>query len=339
MRSFVAVAGIIGALLLVPAAAHAQPDVGRENFDTYCTPKDPDLEELSGLTAVDGVLYAIGDSGTDHRLAVLDPTCAVVRWLDVPVDPYDVEDLASYDGQLWLGDTGDNLRRRESVALTRMDPATGAGELYRLTYPDGPHDAETVLIEPGGRPVIVTKEPSGVSGVYVPASDETVTELDSPGPTPLRKVGDLPFARTETPGGPPFITGSILATGGAVSSDGAVAAVRTYTDVYLFPVVGGNVADALFGDSTVIALPAQPQGEAVAFDSDGSLLIASEAAGGPLPQIGRLEAASASVQPPPAAESTETPSSGRWTFGAITAAGVLLVVSIFYTVGRARRGN
>ena len=141
MRSLV-VAGVLGVLMLVPvvAAADDRPVVREEQFDTYCTPTDPALDELSGLTFSDGVLYAIGDSGTDHRVAVLDEDCAVTRWIDVPVDPYDVEDLASYGGQLWLADVGDNLRRRDTVALTRIDPATG-----EMLGPDLALQAEQVM--------------------------------------------------------------------------------------------------------------------------------------------------------------------------------------------------
>lgn len=334
-----AVAGVVCAFALTPVAASAQPHA--QQFDTYCTPTDPGLEELSGLTSIDGVLYAIGDSGNDHRVAVLDDSCAVSRWLEVPVDPYDVEDMASYDGQLWLSDTGDNQRRRDTVALTRMDPATGQGELYRLVYPDGPHDAETVLIEPGGRPVIVTKEPSGVSGLYVPEFGQSVGELASPGPTPMKKVGERAFDKTDTAGGPPFVTGSILATGGAVSADGAVAAVRTYTDVYLFRVTDGDVVGALTGEPVVTALPEQPQGEAVTFDAAGSLLVASEAGGVteglPLPPVRMLTDATALVPAAAATASTESSSSGRWSIGAIAVAGVLALVSVLYVFGIARK--
>ncbi len=329
--------GVLGLLGVAPVGA--QPNVRDEQFGTYCTPSDPGLEELSGLTFVDGTLYAIGDSGTDHRVAVLDESCGVARWLDVPVDPYDVEDLASYDGDLWLADVGDNQQRRETVALTRMDPVSGQGELHRLVYPDGPHDAETLLIEPGGRPIVVTKELSGVSGLYVPVDGTPVDELSSPGPTPLEKAGEIAFERTATEGGPAFVTGSILATGGAVSGDGTVAAVRTYTDVYMFSVADGDVAQALTRDPTIVALPARPQGEALSFLRDGSLVVASEAAGGALPPVDILSGATSLVQPPPAAEAAEssrTSQGSRWPIGALAAAGVLAVVSLFYAFGRAR---
>ncbi|WP_415974614.1 hypothetical protein [Rhodococcus sp. 077-4] len=330
--------------------------------ETYCRPTDPDLTELSGLASIEGTLYAIGDSGTDHRVAALDADCAVERWIDVPVDPYDVEDLTSYGGSLWLADTGDNELRRDTVALTRMDPKTGAGELHRLTYPDGAHDAETLLIEPGGRPVVVTKELSGVSGVYVPAGDESVSDLSSPGPTPLRKVGELAFTATGTVGGPPFVVGSILATGGAVSPDGSVAAVRSYTDVYLFRPTDGDIASALI-DATapraVLPLPDQPQGEAVAFTADGSLLIASEAGFGPnagtLPAVLRIpDAAARDVSTPtPTAEeqnspvvadeqSSQTPAAtdSEWILRAAVAAGVVLIAgAVGFTVRRSMRSR
>ena len=331
--------------------------------ETYCRPTDPGLAELSGLTSIDGVLYAIGDSGADDRVAVLGADCAVERWIDVPVDPYDVEDLTSYDGSLWLADIGDNQMRRDTVALTRLDPASGAGELYRLTYPDGPHDAETILIEPGGRPVIVTKELSGVSGVYVPAGDESVADLDSPGPTPMRKVGDLAFTATDTVGGPPFVVGSILATGGAVSADGTVAAVRTYTDAYLFRPSDGDIASALVDPTAsraVVPLPDQPQGEAVVFTDDGSLLIASEAGFGPteaaLPPILRIPDAvaldmsapepvavvpvSPTVVPEQPAQTPTATDYSEWGFRAAVAAGVVLIVgAVGFTVRRSMRSR
>ncbi len=322
-----------GLIVLSGVPAAAEPEVEQAQFDVYCAPDAPGLEELSGLTSIDGVLYAIGDSGTDHRLAVLDDECTVSRWLDVPVDPYDVEDLGSYGGQLWLSDTGDNQLRRESVALTRMDPSTGQGELHRLTYPDGAHDAEAILIEPGGRPVIVTKSLSGNSGIYVPATDASVDELASPGPTPLKKVGERTFERTSTPGGPPVVIGSILATGGAVSDDGTVAAIRTYNDVYLFSVADGDVASALTGDPVVFGLPNQPQGEAVTFDSAGDLLIASEAAGGPLPAIEILRGATSKVQTKTVPTTADITSDSRWVFGAAIA----VVGSIVFGVWVARR--
>lgn len=331
----VACAAAACALATVPGAASATPI----EPEYHCTPTDSGLAELSGLVSLNGALYAIGDSGADDRLAVFGADCEVERWLDVPADRYDVEDLSAYDGSLWLADTGDNQKRRETVALISMDPTTGVGELHRLTYPDGAHDAETLLIESSGRPVIVTKELSGVSGVYVPAGDESVTALSGSVPTPMRRVGDLGFTATETVGGPPFVVGSILATGGAVNADRTVAVVRTYTDAYLFRSEDGDLASALVDSKTprtVLAVPNQPQGEAVTFLDDGTLLVASEAgfgaAEGALPPI--LEIADTTGPAPSTPEAAmshpnlapaATASDHRFRAG--VAAGVLLLVA------------
>ena len=75
-------------------------------------------------------------------------------------------------------------------------------------------------------------------------------------------------------------------TGGAVSADGRVVALRTYTDAWLFAVPdGGGVADALRATPVQVPLPGEPQGEAVAFAADGTLLSGSEARGGVAGQV------------------------------------------------------
>lgn len=314
-------------VLLGAAPAAAQPtEPIAPAFETLCTPTDPRLDELSGLVASGDRLFAIGDSGSDDAVAVMDTSCAVSEWIPVPVDPYDVEDLSARDGALWLSDTGDNNRRRETVALTRMDQKSGAGELHRLTYPDGPHDAETLLLQPDGVPLIVTKEFLGVSGVYRPAGGASVDDLATPGPSPLEKIGDLDVSATQDAGA----IGSIMFTGGAVSADGKVAAVRSYSDVYLFPVSDGEVGEALTtGEPLRVPLPAEPQGEAVAFTEDGDLLIASEARGGPLPPVQILRGAVDLVAGPDSGDtdpdaSAVTESATAWAVGgAVVAAGVL----------------
>ena len=58
---------------------------------------------------------------------------------------------------------------RATVALIALRP-DGSATLYRLTYPDGPHDAEALLLAPDGTPYIVTKEIAGRERVYRPAA-------------------------------------------------------------------------------------------------------------------------------------------------------------------------
>lgn len=310
----VAAVGLAALVGLPPASAEPAAQ-----FEVLCTPTDPGLAELSGLAVADGLIYAIGDSGSDDMVAEMDTQCAVRQWLPVPIDPRDVEDLAvGPDGRLWLADLGDNNRQRESVALIGMGRDGGAsGVLHRLTYPDGPHDGEALLLGPDGVPVIVTKVVRGEAGVYVPADGATMGSLAEPGPSPLVQVGTVQFAKTTTAGGP--IPGVKLTsiTGGAVSADGDVVALRTYTDVYLYRVSGGDIAGALAGQPTRVPLPGQPQGEAIAFTADGDLLAGSEAAAGGLPPLLGLRgavglagesAAAAATAPSSSAASASAPS-------------------------------
>lgn len=280
---------------------------------TVCTPSDAGLAELSGLGLRGGLLLGASDGGEQLRVHVLDPrTCATVGLLQASQDPFDVEDLAvGSDGTVWLADTGDNRRTRTTVGLFSMrvaDDGQVRAALHRLTYPDGPHDAEALLVEHGGRPVVVTKELTGTAGVYTPGG--TANTLASPGPTPLRKVGELQLPPTDTPGGPVPVIGSIVVTGGAVSPDGTRVAVRTYTDAYVFPAPDGDAVAALTRTSVRVPLPDEPQGEAIAFTAENTLLSGSESAGGVLPALRTVQVARAA----PAAVSTiaaPTPDSSR----------------------------
>ncbi len=238
-----------------------------------CQITDQRLEELSGLASNGDEWFGVNDSDNGRiEIQVMDRGCEITRVVTADNNPFDVEDLAlAPDGTLWLADTGDNSKTRETVALHAVSP-DGTARLYRLTYPDGKHDAEALLLDGGGVPYIVTKEPLGSPLVYRPTGN-----LDESAPTPLEKVGKVPISGTDTPGGP--LQSSVVTrvvTGGAMSHDGKVAALRTYTDAYLFPVVGGDLAKALQADPVRIPLPNEPQGEAVAFDPDGTLLSASE---------------------------------------------------------------
>ena len=73
-----------------------------------------------------------------------------------------------------------------------------------------------------------------------------------------------------------------MATGGAVARDGRHLAVRTYTDAYVWPLTGSDVAGALAGRPVRVPLPDSPQGEAISFTADSrQLVVGSE--GRPVP--------------------------------------------------------
>jgi hypothetical protein len=271
---------------------------------SQCAVDDSRLDELSGMVVHDGGLWAMSDGGRSVQVHRLDrSTCEVLDSRTADVDPYDAEDLAvGPNGALWIGDTGDNERDRDTVAVVVL-PDRGEARLHRLTYPDGPHDAEALFVDASGRPFVVTKEVGRPAGLY-----RTAEPPDGVGPTPLLRVGELALPVSDTVGGPVGGIGSRVVTGAALSADGTVAAVRTYTDAWLFRVRDGDLVGALNRTPVRVPLPGEPQGEAIAFEPDGTLLSGSETRGGVPGEIRSVPGATVLAGAPlPAAPRPATP--------------------------------
>ncbi|SEC25809.1 Esterase-like activity of phytase [Amycolatopsis tolypomycina] len=269
----------------VPAWAAPAPE-------PLCTMKDSRIGELSGLVSDGSRLYAINDGGSKVQVFVLGRDCKVQKVLTDRTDPFDVEDLArTPDGRLWLSDTGDNQKGRLTVALLEMSPE-GKVTLRRLTYPDGQHDTEALIMDKAGTPYLITKDILGEARVYRPSGP-----LTSPGPTTMEKVGTVKIATTDTQGGPVGSIGSVLVTGGASMPDGSAVALRTYTDAYVYAAPDGDVLAALQRNPVRIPLPGEKQGEAIAFDPDGTLISGSEGVGQPLRTVRGAAALAASAAP------------------------------------------
>ncbi|SIQ92417.1 esterase-like activity of phytase family protein [Micromonospora avicenniae] len=271
---------LVGALLLLagvalPVEAQARSAAPGERA---CEVRDPRLTELSGMVATDDGFVMINDGADDEarrRIFFLDRDCAVVRAVPYPTRPLDTEDLAvGADGTVWVADVGDNDRSRETIAVWKLAPGADRPVLHRMRYPDGPHDAEAMLVTGDGRPVVVTKFSANL---YAP------TAALRPGVTvPLAKVGQvkLPASTTSNPYG---LLGRSAVTGAATAPDGRRVVLRTYADAFEFDVADGDVIAALTGGTPrATPLPDEPQGESVSYSPDGrSLLTVSETADQP----------------------------------------------------------
>lgn len=254
-----------------PSAA-PEPKPGKK----LCAISDDRLREISGLVSTKNGYIGVADGSSElqSQLEVfeLDPKCQVTERHSFQRDPFDPEDLAiAEDGTLWVADIGDNQLERDTVALWKIAPDRNSVSIYRLTYPDGKYDAEALLMQPDGTPVIVTKDlkGGGVSGIYVASAP--LKEDDS---VPLKKAGEFKLSNTGTGGNQFGVVGQKLVTGGAVSADGSRAVVRTYADAYEWKVTGGDIAKALTtGKPVRTPLPDEPQGESITYSSDGEKFI------------------------------------------------------------------
>jgi len=177
---------------------------------------------------------------------------------------------------LYVGDIGDNDAERERITIYRVPEPAGttrsaaARDVFHATYPDGAHDAETLLVTPQGDIYIVTKGDTGPVAVYRFPRD-------------IRNGTTAELVRVGRPrdGGPVGADDRI--TDGAVAPNGAWVALRTNKDVRFY-----RAADLLSGNwreaSRINLGPLrEPQGEAIAFADDRTLYLVGEGGGGSQP--------------------------------------------------------
>lgn len=257
------------ALAAVPSVAAAQPS----GPVPACTVHDDRVGEISGLAVTGNGYIAIDDSNYDPsaiKIFYLTKTCKLSKTVSYPTAARDPEDLAvAPDGTLWVADTGDNFNasvRRPTIALWKLAKGATKPVIYRMTYPDGPHDAEALLLNGDGTPILVTKELSGRAEVFVPSAPLVPSTAEG---VPLVRAGSvrLPESQTEN-----FLDGMgrRLVTGAAVSPDGTHAVLRTYADAWEYDVEAGDVVKAIVdGVPRQTPLPNEPQGEAIAYAADG----------------------------------------------------------------------
>jgi hypothetical protein len=293
--------GLAAAVGVLPVPGTDPAPVGRVLFHLA----DQRIAESSGIalaTREPGVWFTHNDSGDGARFFALGPSGRTLATYDVDnATNIDWEDMAaarSLTGvpTLWFGDIGDNQQPRPWVEVYAVpEPGVYPGlsgttahvraVRYRFRYPDGAHDAESLLVDPRtSRIYIASKSYDGVTEVYAgPAAparqgvnDLTLlTTLDwSPGHAEPSLV-DIP--------------GALATTGGAFSPDGRTLVLRTYTDAYLFHVAGTGpaaVKAALGGVRLRLRLPRQPQGEGIGFRRDGkALVVSSERVGSAVDEV------------------------------------------------------
>jgi hypothetical protein len=266
-----------------PAFAEADPTAGAAKAvpgKKICKVTDPRLDEVSGIVATRDGFVVINDSAlqeSHRKVFFLDDACSVTKSVGFSGGgPRDTEDMVlSADGKtLWIADTGDNdysdgAKRRSTIGVWTM-PVSGSQEpkLHRLAYPDGDHhDAEALLLNGDGAPIIVTKEVGRAAVLYTPAAAlKTGNEVG----VPLKKVGEIQPPASSTPGNSLARIGSRTVTGAAIAPDGVRVALRTYTDALEWDVSGGDVIAALKATPRSTPLPDEPLGEAITYSSDGT---------------------------------------------------------------------
>ena len=234
------------------------------------------LPEASGLAVsrrTPGRLWAHNDSG-QPVLVALDSHGGVIG--NVRVSGAAVEDWEAIavgpcgaDSCVYIGDIGDNEAERRRITVYQVtEPANASGtatvsSAFHATYPDGPHDAETLLVA-GGRLYVVTKGETGPVAIYrFPA------QLQAGATMRLERVGQI----SSKAGADSRITD------GSVSIDGQWIVLRSRSALTFYAagdLLGGQTRVASTVDVTSLK---EPQGEGVAFGSDNTVFVAGEGGG------------------------------------------------------------
>ena len=243
---------LAGTVLTPPAHATSTAPLARKSAVNRHL-SDGRIVESSGLarsTYARPLLWTHNDSGDSARVFAVDPatgdTVGVTHWSEHPVD---TEALApGGPGHVWVGDIGDNGWDRDHVTVYRfreprsLKSGAGRATAYDFTYPDGPRDAEALLVRPdNGRVFIVSKDDNGGAVYRAPRRLSTSTV------NKLQRVTDAPAT----------------VTGGTFAPDGKSLVLVNYTRAYTYAGIGG----AAQSDTSKVNNSAQ--GESVEISRDG----------------------------------------------------------------------
>lgn len=243
-------AGVVLGNLASPAITEASGLVwSRAHADVLWTHND------SGGSATAFALNSAGDQLGSFALMA----AGAVDWEDIAIGP------GPLPGQdyLYLGDIGDNFSTRPSIQIYRVaepaNPDLGGGQMsiggvatLEADYPDGPHDAKTLMVDPVSGDLFIVTEAGATSQLFRwPAP-----QLAGPVFT-LEEVGTVAHASNN-------------ATAGDISPLGDFVIVRTGNSARLWLRAQGTpLADAFDTEPCELPLVAEFQGEAIAIHPAG----------------------------------------------------------------------
>lgn len=261
--------------------------------------KTKELDESSGLAAskcTENIFWTHNDSGDGAYIFALDSKgekLATYKVKNAVNDDWeDIAEIKNSNGEcfLYLGDIGNNSRTKTVQTVYRVkEPTvfskdsskknpllTEDAEAVKFSYPDFPHDAETLLIHPQtGDIYIITKRLSGAAGIYKLKAD-----FEKSKPVKPEKISD--FSVPAVPEG--------FLTGGDISPDGRRVIFCDYFSAYeiLLPENARNFDEIWKEKPLKIDLGTREQGEAIGYSADGNSVFAtSEKLNSPMIEVVR----------------------------------------------------
>lgn len=220
-------------------------------------------------------LFAVSETGGTN-IAVTDATGAKVGAISFSADTESVQGLAVHSGSLFVGDVGDSKGKRNKITVYKLPLEVGnqSYNSYDFRYPDGAHDAKSVLVSGRGRIYIVTAGEN--PGIYY-----AELELSRSGVNKLSRASDAPAGVTD----------------GVFLSDGVTMALRTGSGV--------QVVDASSWETrATLTYQGAPEGESITTFSGDRMLVGA----GPQLREEAVPTSDSTVTISPSGEASSTPS-------------------------------
>jgi hypothetical protein len=256
-----------------------------------------ELSEASGLAASannPNLLWAHNDGGDQARLFLIDSQAhwKATVWFD-SVENRDWEAMAVGPGPVtgknyvYAGDIGDNKaqhkfkfiyrveepvvnwQRKSDTTITRIDR-------LKFQYPDGPRDAESLMVDPLTRDIyIISKREEKVNLYRLPYPQSTTENI-----TAELTLAKLEFNQHEekvySQHGDEKLTNGYHSdyynqiVSANISKDGSELLIKSYSSVYYWKRnQGESIADMIKRMPTRLPYIPEPQGEAITFAVNG----------------------------------------------------------------------
>jgi hypothetical protein len=272
---------ILPIVIILFLGAFAEHRYTQHKLDITGRLQNKQMDEISGISASgihNGIYYVHNDSGDTSRFFAITPQGnikSVIYYKGDPKEPLgarDVEDIAVGIGPVkgksyvYMGDIGDNGAMRPYITIYRLeerkswigkDSIVNAHAVpLHLKYPDGPRDAETLMVDPIEKLIyIVSKRTDSVTVYTTPLNFKANDTLTLTKRCKLFFNGFKPFK---------------WITAGDISKDGQQILLKDYVKVYYWK---RNDNEPIWKtiQRRPVELPyqAEKQGEAIGFTPDG----------------------------------------------------------------------
>jgi hypothetical protein len=266
-------------IIILFFVAYAEHKHAGRKLDITGRLQDKVMDEISGIAASTlwkNIYYVHNDSGDTSRFFAINPDGKIKRTIYFKGDPKEIlgvrdcEDIAVGIGPvkgksyIYMGDIGDNGAERKYITVYRIeerkewkDSTIHADAVpVHFKYPDGPRDAETLMIDPIERLIYIVSKRTDSVNVYTSPLDFKPNDT-----LMLTRRCKLYFA-----GFRPLK----WITAGDISRDGQQILLKNYEKVYYWKRSNNEpIWQTMLKKPVELPYQFEKQGEAIGFTLDG----------------------------------------------------------------------